>query len=634
LRPYQPSYTYLFPTVTCFFYCFFSLQVGDNLMLYRPQDGSRAVSKLGGRGALLLSAGGGATTTSTVDGTSLTTPRSAAGRRPSAGTPPPTSLGIAQMDKTGPQKQESKSLEQKLSCMSMLSFISGSEATKDSGPPASAATNNRVSFSNNTYRDLGMSRKSSRLSKALSSARSVDFEDVAASSSDASLLGGESTDGSDPFTGLSIRSRSADPRGVRTSGGQSKHRAQDALNGSSATHTTPTPTDSAVFTAEEDGPSQPGNTTAVLHMRDTKFLYDLAACSKDRDCAGGKEGRATHIAELASKQSALCGAVDFMRNVALSVSLQPPTPDVVVKKGVPPVVSSVNDFGSSAGTLSMNSNNTSGVGGSYRNSALANANYSVLQQSIPEGLDESSRAPSTTPSVVALSASMSNILGLFSSSDSADTTNRKRPRDADQDDAAEERDSRRAPCRRPPVTLLVSRSAAVLPWEVLLSAVDGTAVVRQVGLVALCAQAYAVHYPIDDKSNSTALASAVVGPAMVSALLSAFLWCRILFKPCFSFVTAQASDLRGRVLPAFAAGDGRATQQPGLHHAAVEYRRRHHRRPAAHHGASARRAVRQPGRRRQLQRESYESFGYPATAPHEVTFFARSLAYSIGRTMT
>jgi hypothetical protein len=485
--------------------------VEDNLMLYRPHDGSRAVSKLGGRGSLLLSAGAATIASSTADGAAVITPRSAVARRPSAGTPPPNALGIAQMDKSGPQKQDSKSLEQKLSFMSMLSFISGSEATKDSGPPASAATNNRVSFSNsNTYRDLGMSRKSSRLSRALSSVRSVDFEDVAASSSDASLLGGESTDGSDPFTALSVsRSRSADPRGgaVRISGSLSKHRAQDALKGSSATNTTPTPTDSAVFTAD-DATQPPGATAAVLRMRDTKFMYELAACVTDRDCAGGKEGRATHVAELISKQSALVGAVDFMRNVAMSTSWQLPAADSAANKGASAVLSG-NDPGSSAGTLSMDSNNTSGVGGSYRNSALASVSYHVHQQSILEGADETSRAPS----VVALSASMSNILGLFSSSDSADTTNRKRPRD-EQEDATEDRDSRRAPCRRPPVTLLVSRTAAALPWEILMTAAD-TTVVRQLGLVALCAQAYAVHYPADDKSNSTALASTVVGPAMV-----------------------------------------------------------------------------------------------------------------------
>lgn len=510
-------------------------------MLYRPHDGSRVMQKLGGQG-LTMSRGGLGDA-----GSRETTPRDGPAQPRSAPpTPPPVApaLGIAQVERRSPAhtlRTEPRVLEPKISLISMLSLFSGSDVTRDSTriTPSSAAgssnAGNQIDVgrtgSSSKFRAFGMSRKDSGIARPALRKKSYFFssshtlDQGAESTSDAAGSGWapervDSGEGSEPFAGLSLSKSISGPRttgsglevaGVPLAQTSSTERHRQVPSGSSASHSTG---ESAIFPSEAAAamaqPSRP-----ALRMRDTRFLYDLAVAAADRECGGGKEGRRMHWAELRDDSSALSAAVAFLRGMADSMrhhSASGPAGGASNGMEAGRVINALTC--SSTATLSMNTSNSSAIGGGYRPDPL------VLAE-----IDGSSTSSS---SFVALSASMSNMLGLFSSTDSGDSKHRGNSSLEVAAGDAERGDSRHTPEAHTPLTVISSRTAASLPWEALLlqgQLVDVN-VVRHLALVALCAQAYtpaasaaSQYSPSRSPSKSPLPAGCTVGPQWVNLVV-------------------------------------------------------------------------------------------------------------------
>jgi hypothetical protein len=243
-------------------------------------------------------------------------------------------------------------------------------------------------------------------------------------------------------------------------------------------------------------------------MRDTKLLFDLAVSVTDADCAGGVQGRKARLQELCAN-GALMPALQFLQTIADSYKVEKLSKTNQAALETAGSLFQGFDAGSSAGTASMHSSGTSAFAaamagkGSAGLAPAAGDRASATQDDLI--LAEIEGSSTSSSSYRALSASMSNILSLFSSSDSADPVTKRATQ-------AEEEGNRRAPVKHAPLTLVGSRSTAAVPWEALLNRSDAV-VVRQLALIALCAQAFLPRF--DNENTAVALASGVTGPVWV-----------------------------------------------------------------------------------------------------------------------
>jgi hypothetical protein len=536
-------------------------------MIYRPHDGTRVIQKLGGQGLLT------STSPSPLlqDYSRETTPRDGPIVTHSAPSTPATgaskALGIAQVNlrsatnPRGDTKTDARTLEPKHSILSMWSLFGGSENTRESQritPPSGVNSTTGTSSAGNAnamgtsesakYRALGMSRKDSGISpppsvghptetggrksakKSFFFGSSRTLDDNVNSSSEGTGSGPNKIDHSESaelFAGLSKSASSAVGGGDRTSGSMKKQRAaQGALNHSNGVSSSQSTGESAIYPSEAAAPISAAQLILrpALRMRDTRFLFDLAVAATDKECGGGREGRRTHWSELRADGSALGTALAFLQNIAEGILHQRGTPTDHAFPHEVTDASRLGGAGSSLATLSMHSAYSSTLSGTDQklrrpNTGTGRYGHEALVLGEIEGSSTSSSS-----SFVALSASMSNMLGLFSSTDSAEHTLRGAA-NAGAGDADQE--SRHAPQSVVPLTLLCSRTAAAIPWEALLlqSQAQSGSVVRHMALVALCAQAYTPvsvttgqYSPSRSKGTTTATALCTVGPQWVSAV--------------------------------------------------------------------------------------------------------------------
>jgi hypothetical protein len=545
-------------------------------MIYRPHDGTRVIQKLGGQGLLTNAS----PSPLLPDYSRETTPRDGPIVTHSAPSTPATgaskALGIAQVNlrsatnPRGDTKTDARTLEPKHSILSMWSLFGGSENTRESQritPPSGVNSTTGTSSAGNAntmgtsesakYRALGMSRKDSGISpppsvghpaesggrksakKSFFFGSSRTLDDNVNSSSEGAGSGPNRIDHSESaelFAGLSKSASGAVGGGDRNSGSMKKQRAaQGALNHSNGVSSSQSTGESAIYPSEAAAPVSAAQLVLrpALRMRDTRFLFDLAVAATDKECGGGREGRRAHWSELRADGSALGTALAFLQNIAEGILHQRGTPTDHAFPHEMTDASRLGDVGSSVATLSMHSAYSSTLSGTdlklrRPNTGTGRYAHEALVLGEIEGSSHSSSS-----SFVALSASMSNMLGLFSSSDSAEQTLRGAANAGAGDSLDQE--SRHAPQAVVPLTLLCSRTAAAVPWEALLlqSQVQGASVVRHMALVALCAQAYTPvavttgqYSPSRNKGTTTATALCTVGPQWVSAVQHVW-WFRV-----------------------------------------------------------------------------------------------------------
>lgn len=453
--------------------------------MYRPHDGTRAVQKLGGSGFLTLTGSHiqGSEQTDTV--TVSSAPHSTTTATPPP--PPPPPLGIAEKS-----KHETRKLEQKSSLFSMLSFMSaGSDVTRDSSLHSHAQTGKQNKKVGNSF----FFRPSSWLmgsSPRTPSSGGVFFPSDQ-SSSDISCATDSRyihTNNSSSYTNNTNNTT----RNNTTTSAAVNVQARDALlEGSDVS------SNSAIGTASAEHSDVPTISCAppILRQCDTKLLFDLTVGVEDQQCGGGKEGRRTILTEMCAHVSALSPSLQFIQAVGESNSK-------------PRLLESDIQYGDKV-TSSLNSSVLGAAASGKQSAAPSNAAIAALRGE----KEDTSIAPS---SMIGLSSSMSNILGLFSSSDSVEATQRQWKQGTEDDEGA----PHRAPCKEVPLTLICTPSVAVLPWELLLIK-SKVCVVRQVGLIALCAQVLSSqHWLLQSHSDNPAprrsitTANAVVGPRRVS----------------------------------------------------------------------------------------------------------------------
>eukprot|EP01032_Pedospumella_encystans_P007621 gene7621-9125_t len=530
-------------------YFVFVLHLEDNLLLYRPHDGSKNVQKLGGAGFIAYNKDNGiedlsranqslmntsiasmASFMSDKSGTPGVGSPASQSPQPPQRTPTSAPMGIAQVEKKAPPK--GRTLEQKLSIMSLLSVLSGdSEGPEERAvPPTRAPLGSPSPASQTARRFFGASLDENQDLYALSSSDNTGSHDSSwgrLSASNASYI---------------VPERAA----------ARKTLARGELEGSSLGSVS-TFLDAAIIAGKP-----------VFKTREAELLYNLAAASgADQGCSGGRDHRRAIFAEMKSASGVLHSSLQFFLTVCESIKEHHQLQLVVAKPSVGENTKGEVDAGAGGvdqlrGERQLEA--VSGKSGFISESSESSLNTlsilslnSVSHSHLDHHQVQSSQshahltsAPSAaSSSFVALSASMSNMLGLFASSDSGNR-HHKGEGTSDWDAEEEEAGPGRPPHRSLPLTVVCSHSAAALPWEALLlqtnpsgntptnvhtpmsPATSSAPVVRSLTLLSLCAQAYSAtcctiqqeqadHFApkaADGKAQSTelALARAVVGP--------------------------------------------------------------------------------------------------------------------------
>ena len=410
-------------------YFVFAVHIEDNLMLYRPHDGSKNVQKVGGAGFIAYTKDSNddqrvAQQTAALMNTSFSSQmsfNSDTGLKAPAPTPvhPPlhnhaSTIGIAQV---GKKSQPGRTLEQKLSIMSLMSMLSGeSNLDPEGGEPASAPVRGKA--------PLDTSRSS-----FFSSMPYVDCHDHNAFSSS------EATSSHDSSWGhMSVQAGASAP--------SRKSLARAELEGSSlGSHST---IEAALIAGKP-----------VFTAKEADLLYDLVVSAADSHCAGGREHRRTIFNDMKSATGVLSSSLQFFQNISETIKhhhqhqlSQPKRPSLAGNdakptsnanssasnvSGLRPEHSSsgksgfISEASESVTTHSMQSigtDNSLAVSGMRKKGEehTEAAHPAENNRSAPHREDSASAHSS---SFVALSASMSNMLGLFASSDSAEV-NRKR----------------------------------------------------------------------------------------------------------------------------------------------------------------------------------------------------------------
>ena len=435
------------------------------------------MQKLGGSGYLTLTGSHIQGSEQTDTGTVSSAPHST-----TTATPPPP-LGIAEKS-----KHDTRKLEQKTSLFSMLSFMSaGSDVTRDSSLQSHAQTGKQGKKVRSSFFFRSSSWLMGGSSPRTPSSGGVFFSsDQSSSDMSYAQLEDHSTERVSP------RDIHTNTNNTTTAG--MNMQARDALlEGSDVS------ANSAIGTASAEHSDVPTISCAppILRQCDTKLLFDLTVGVDDQHCGGGKEGRRTILTEMCAHVNALSPSLQFIKAVGESINK-------------PRLLESDVQYGDKV-TASLNSSILATAAGGKQPVAPSNAAIAALRGES----EDTYIAPS---SLIGLSSSMSNILGLFSSSDSVEATQRQWKQGMEEDEGG----PHRAPCKQVPLTLICTPSVAVLPWELLLIK-SKVCVVRQVGLIALCSQVLSSqHWLLQSHSDNPAprrsitTANAVVGPRRVS----------------------------------------------------------------------------------------------------------------------